>query len=56
MNSFQDPALLLQVGSGVEESPLLSMASLTTTYLAWTGLWIVIVLGLTAMSFHRRDL
>ncbi|HZN20915.1 MAG TPA: hypothetical protein VFB84_22445 [Micromonosporaceae bacterium] len=56
MSSFQDPALLLQIGSGIEESPLLSMASLTSTYLAWTGPWTVIVLGLTAMAFHRRDL
>jgi ABC-type transport system involved in multi-copper enzyme maturation permease subunit len=56
MNSFQDPALLLQVGSGIEESPFLSMAPLTTTYLAWTGLWVAVVLGLTAVAFHRRDL
>jgi ABC-type transport system involved in multi-copper enzyme maturation permease subunit len=56
MNSFQDPALLLQVGSGVEESPFLSMSPLTATYLAWTGLWVVVVLGLAAMAFRRRDL
>jgi ABC-type transport system involved in multi-copper enzyme maturation permease subunit len=56
MNSFQDPALLLQVGSGIEESPFLSMTPLTTTYLAWTGLWIALVLGLAAVAFQRRDL
>ncbi len=56
MNSFQDPALLLQVGSGIEESPFLSMAPLTTTYLAWTGLWITVVLGLAGIAFQRRDL
>jgi ABC-type transport system involved in multi-copper enzyme maturation permease subunit len=56
MNAFQDPALLLQIGTGVEESPFLSMASLTTTYLAWTVLWIALVLGLTALAFRRRDL
>jgi ABC-type transport system involved in multi-copper enzyme maturation permease subunit len=56
MNSFQDPALLLQVGSGIEESPFLSMAPLTTTYLAWTGLWVALVLGLAALAFQRRDL
>jgi ABC-type transport system involved in multi-copper enzyme maturation permease subunit len=55
MNSFQDPALLLQVGSGIEESPFLSMAPLTATYLAWTGLWIALVLGLAAIAFLRRD-
>src|SRR5829696_8021093 len=43
MNAFQDPALLLQVGSGIEESPFLSMAPLTTTYLAWVGAWVALV-------------
>jgi ABC-type transport system involved in multi-copper enzyme maturation permease subunit len=56
MNSFQDPTLLLQVGSGIEESPFLSMAPLTTTYLAWTSLWVALVLGLAGVSFQRRDL
>ena len=56
MNSFQDPTLLLQVGSGAGESPFLSMAPLTTTYLAWTGLWIAVVLGLAGVAFQRRDL
>jgi ABC-type transport system involved in multi-copper enzyme maturation permease subunit len=56
MNAFQHPALLLQVGSGVEESPFLSMAPLTTTYLAWTVLWVALVLGLAAFAFQRRDL
>jgi ABC-type transport system involved in multi-copper enzyme maturation permease subunit len=56
MNAFQDPALLRQVGSGIEESPFLSMAPLTTTYLAWAGVWIAVVLALAAMAFHRRDL
>jgi ABC-type transport system involved in multi-copper enzyme maturation permease subunit len=56
MNSFQDPSLLLQAGSGREESPFLSMSPLTTTYLAWTGLWVAVVLGLAAMAFQRRDI
>lgn len=56
MNSFQDPALLLQVDSGIGESPFLSMAPLTTTYLAWTVLWIAVVLGLAGVTFQRRDL
>jgi ABC-type transport system involved in multi-copper enzyme maturation permease subunit len=56
MNSFQDPTLLLQVGSGVEESPFLSMSPLTTTYLAWAALWVALVLGLAALAFQRRDL
>ena len=56
MNAFQDPALLLQVGTGIEESPFLSMSPLTATYLAWTALWIVLVLGLAGLAFQRRDL
>jgi ABC-type transport system involved in multi-copper enzyme maturation permease subunit len=56
MNSFQDPTLLLQADSGAGESPFLSMAPLTATYLAWTGLWIAAVLGLAAVAFQRRDL
>jgi ABC-type transport system involved in multi-copper enzyme maturation permease subunit len=56
MNSFQDPTLLLQVGSGIEESPFLSMAPLTATYLAWTGVWITLILAITAFAFRRRDL
>jgi ABC-type transport system involved in multi-copper enzyme maturation permease subunit len=56
MNSFQDPALLAQVGSGVEESPFLSMAPLTAIYLAWIAVWVAVVLGLAAIAFDRRDL
>lgn len=56
MNSFQDPALLLQVGSGIEESPFLSMSPLTAVYLAWAGVWVALVLGLAAVAFQRRDL
>jgi len=56
MNAFQDPTLLTQVGPQVAESPFLSEAQLTVTYLAWAGLWVALVLGLAAMAFVRRDL
>ncbi|GIE77088.1 hypothetical protein Aph02nite_30380 [Actinoplanes philippinensis] len=56
MNSFQDPALLAQIGSGVEESPFLSMHPLTGAYLLWAALWTGLVLSLAALSFQRRDL
>ncbi|MFC4068379.1 ABC transporter permease [Actinoplanes subglobosus] len=56
MNSFQDPALIAQTGSGVEESPFLSMHPLTGTYLLWAAIWTVLVLSLAALSFQRRDL
>jgi ABC-type transport system involved in multi-copper enzyme maturation permease subunit len=56
MNAFQDPTLLLQAGSGAGESPFLSLAPLTGVYLGWTALWMVVVLGLAAVAFQRRDL
>jgi ABC-type transport system involved in multi-copper enzyme maturation permease subunit len=56
MNSFQDPALLAQTGSGVEESPFLSMQPLTGAYLLWAVIWTGLVLSMAALSFQRRDL
>ncbi|WP_430785609.1 ABC transporter permease [Actinoplanes sp. G11-F43] len=56
MNSFQDPALLARIGTGVEESPFLSMAPLTGSYLTWVAIWLALALGLAAVSFQRRDL
>ena len=55
MNAFQDPTLLTQFGPGISESPFVGQA-LSPVYLAWTGLWVALLLGLTAMVFHRRDL
>jgi ABC-type transport system involved in multi-copper enzyme maturation permease subunit len=56
MHAFQDPVLFTQFGSGFEASPFLSETPLTTTYLAWAGLWVVLVLGLAGLAFERRDL
>jgi hypothetical protein len=56
MNAFQDPTLLTQFGSEVGESPFLSEAQLTFTYLGWAAVWVALVLGLAGMSFLRRDL
>jgi ABC-type transport system involved in multi-copper enzyme maturation permease subunit len=56
MNSFQDPTLLLQAGSGAGESPFLSLSPLTGVYLGWTALWMIVVVGLAAIAFQRRDL
>ncbi|HZM78836.1 MAG TPA: hypothetical protein VFC19_24170 [Candidatus Limnocylindrales bacterium] len=56
MNSFQHPALAAQISSGIGESPLLSMTPLTTTYIGWVALWVVVVLGLAAIAFQRRDM
>jgi ABC-type transport system involved in multi-copper enzyme maturation permease subunit len=56
MHAFQDPALLAQLGPGFDGFPFLSEAPLTTAYLAWVALWVVIVLGLAGQAFQRRDL
>ncbi|MFC7549273.1 ABC transporter permease [Plantactinospora sp. GCM10030261] len=56
MNSFQDPTLLVQFNEAFQGHPFLSTAAPTTTYLAWAGLWVVLVLGLAGAAFHRRDL
>jgi ABC-type transport system involved in multi-copper enzyme maturation permease subunit len=55
MNSFQDPGLLSQ-SIMVEGHPFLSRSGLTIPYVAWTVLWVVVVLGLATLSFRRRDL
>jgi ABC-type transport system involved in multi-copper enzyme maturation permease subunit len=56
MHAFQDPTLFSGFGSGFEASPFLSMTPLTPTYLTWAALWVVLVLGLAALAFQRRDL
>lgn len=56
MNAFQHPGLAAQFGSGIEESPFASPTSLTAAYLGWAGVWVVLVLGLAAVAFQRRDL
>lgn len=58
MHAFQDPGALARFGGPAVEGgfPFLSDASLTPAYLAWTGLWVVLVLGLAGRIFQRRDL
>ncbi|MFD9948320.1 ABC transporter permease subunit [Nonomuraea sp. NPDC059023] len=58
MNAFQDPIVLARFGGPALEGgfPFLSNAPLTPAYLVWTGVWVVLVLGLAALSFRRRDL
>ncbi|MGN9841856.1 ABC transporter permease [Nonomuraea sp. H19] len=55
MHGLQDPTVLAQFPS-FADFPFLSQAPLTTAYLAWTGLWVVALLGLAAVAFQRRDL
>jgi ABC-type transport system involved in multi-copper enzyme maturation permease subunit len=58
MHAFQDPGAIAQLGGPAVEGgfPFLSAAPLTATYLAWTLLWVVLVLGLAGLAFRRRDL
>jgi ABC-type transport system involved in multi-copper enzyme maturation permease subunit len=56
MHAFQDPSVLTQFGPAMEGFPFLSQASLTGAYLAWTALWVLLVGGLAALSFVRRDI
>jgi ABC-type transport system involved in multi-copper enzyme maturation permease subunit len=58
MHAFQDPSALLQFGSGPEAGafPFLSQDALAPAYLAWAALWVLMVGGLAALAFSRRDL
>lgn len=55
MHAFQDPTIFL-ISPGIAESPFAGDAPLTLAYLAWTALWVAMILGLTALVFQRRDL
>jgi ABC-type transport system involved in multi-copper enzyme maturation permease subunit len=57
MHGFQDPSALLQFGGDEAGAfPFLSAAPLTLTYGAWAALWVLMVGGLAAASFRRKDL
>jgi ABC-type transport system involved in multi-copper enzyme maturation permease subunit len=55
MHAFQDPGALLQIGQGGEAFPFLSATSLSGVYLGWVVVWVLMVGGLAALSFSRRD-
>ncbi|WP_061293974.1 ABC transporter permease [Herbidospora cretacea] len=58
MYAFQDSTALLQFGGPAVRGgfPFLSDTPLTAAYLAWTVAWTLLVLGLAALVFRRRDL
>lgn len=57
MHAFQDPTALVQFGgSDAEAFPFLSAAPLTAVYLAWVAVWVLMIWGLAAASFSRKDL
>lgn len=56
MHAIQDPSALVQFGGAGEGFPFLSTAGLSSAYLAWVGVWILIVGSVCVVSFGRRDL
>lgn len=56
MHAFQDPTALLTIGRGGEAFPFLSPTSLSGFYLGWVVVWVLLVGGLAALAFRRRDL
>ena len=56
MHGFQSNDLFAQLGPGWEGFPFFSEAPLTAAYLGWAAVWVALVLGLSALSFSRRDL
>ena len=56
MHALQDPTALGRLGREMDGFPFLSQAPLTATYLAWTIVWVLLVGGLAATSFVRKDL
>ena len=57
MHAFQDPSAIVQFGgTDVQAFPFLSVESLTATYLVWALIWVVLMWGLAAASFARKDL
>ncbi|MGI5175498.1 ABC transporter permease [Dactylosporangium sp. CA-152071] len=56
MHAFQDPTLLSQFSEAFEGHPFLSQTGLTPAYVAWAAIWTAVVLSLSALAFHRRDL
>ncbi len=56
MHAFQDPAVLARFGEQFRAFPFLGEAPLSPAYLAWTVVWVALVLGLAGLSFRRRDL
>ena len=55
MHAFQDPSALTRLGPGAEGFPFLSDVTPSGLYLVWIGVWLLMVGGLAALSFSRRD-
>lgn len=56
MHGFQHRSVIHEFGGDMAGFPFLSMGPLAPAYLVWVAVWVALIAGLTAMSFHRRDL
>ena len=58
MHAFHDASAVVEFGGGSEGEafPFLSAAPLTTTYLLWAAVWVLMIWALAASSFVRKDL
>jgi ABC-type transport system involved in multi-copper enzyme maturation permease subunit len=55
MHAIQDPTALATIGRGGAAFPFLSPTGLSGAYLGWVAVWVVVVGGLAALAFSRRD-
>jgi ABC-type transport system involved in multi-copper enzyme maturation permease subunit len=56
MHAIQDPSALRTFGDFEGSAfPFLSQSSLSGVYLGWVVVWVVLIGGLAALSFRRRD-
>jgi ABC-type transport system involved in multi-copper enzyme maturation permease subunit len=56
MHGFQHPGALAQLGLERDGFPFLADRPLSPAYLGWVIAWVVLVGGLTLITFQRRDL
>jgi ABC-type transport system involved in multi-copper enzyme maturation permease subunit len=55
MHAFQDPGALTRLGPAAEGFPFLSDATPSALYVGWICVWVLMIGGLAALSFNRRD-
>jgi ABC-type transport system involved in multi-copper enzyme maturation permease subunit len=55
MHAFQDPTALVTIGQGGAAFPFLGRTALSGAYLGWVAVWLLVVGGLAALAFGRRD-
>ena len=56
MHAFQDPSALRAFGDVAGSAfPFLSESTLSAVYLSWVLVWVLVIGGLAALSFARRD-